>query len=379
MRDPELALAVSARDWSDRLHRFLADHGGARVRVQALRAEDALAESYDVLVIDDTCSFLTPHLVAAVRSAGRAVVGVFDAGEFPDGKARLVECGVTDVVEANADPDELLALLAEVSEVRPFAARYPAGPIAEPDPLGEMIVVGAPPGGCGATEVAIALARALAHRDAPTVLVDADLSASGLAQRLGLALHPNLLVAVDIVQRGGEGLGSTLQTLPGGLDVLAGMLPTFESVGLRAHDVAQVVMRLASSYRHVVVDVGAVPAEAHERVEPLLARASAVVGVGLPTPVGVTRLLDWVARAMAPRIEMPMHLVVNRSPASAYRREQVAFEVTRSVAPASLTFLPEDPRVAEAAWDGVPVERGRFAKACARFTGRIVAMQAVRG
>lgn len=39
MIETELALAMSARNWADELHRFLADHGGARVRVTAMGPE----------------------------------------------------------------------------------------------------------------------------------------------------------------------------------------------------------------------------------------------------------------------------------------------------------------------------------------------------
>lgn len=56
MRDIEIALAVSTRRWSDPLHRFLVDHGGARVRLYVMRPEDAFSERFDVLFIDDICS-----------------------------------------------------------------------------------------------------------------------------------------------------------------------------------------------------------------------------------------------------------------------------------------------------------------------------------
>ncbi|HSL25070.1 MAG TPA: hypothetical protein VLA54_02225, partial [Acidimicrobiia bacterium] len=91
MNEIEIALAVSAREWPDRIHRFLADHGGARVRAQILTPEDALAESYAILVIDDVSSFLTPRLVADLQLRRRLVLGVFDPADGPDGKERLRE------------------------------------------------------------------------------------------------------------------------------------------------------------------------------------------------------------------------------------------------------------------------------------------------
>ncbi len=82
---------------ADRVHRFLSDHGGARVRAQVLTPEDALAEDYQVLIIDDICSFLTPRLVAEVQRQGRLVLGVFDPSDPPDAKERSarMRCGST--------------------------------------------------------------------------------------------------------------------------------------------------------------------------------------------------------------------------------------------------------------------------------------------
>ena len=104
MPETELAIALSARDWPDRLRHFLADHGGARVRVAAMGPEDLLVEAYHILLIDDICSFLTPRLIDLVAQQGRVVLGVYDPAEFADGKDRLLECGVADVVEAGCPP-----------------------------------------------------------------------------------------------------------------------------------------------------------------------------------------------------------------------------------------------------------------------------------
>ena len=114
IRDIEIALAVSTRQWSEHLHRFLVDHGGARVRLYVMQPEDAFSESFDVLFIDDICSFLSPHLVQKLNEAGRRVVGVYNPAEFPDGKDRLLACDVTEVIEADADPEEFLTLMEQL-------------------------------------------------------------------------------------------------------------------------------------------------------------------------------------------------------------------------------------------------------------------------
>ena len=74
---PDIALAASAREWPDRLHRFLLDHGGGRIVDRVMGADQAASTSFDVLLIDDVCSFLTPRLVAVVKQAGAEVIGVY--------------------------------------------------------------------------------------------------------------------------------------------------------------------------------------------------------------------------------------------------------------------------------------------------------------
>ena len=101
---PQLALAASARDCPDRLHRFLMDHGGGRVRSRVMGPEQAMADDFDVILIDDICSFLTPRLVVRLRDSGKEVVGVFSPADGPDAKRRLLECGITDVIESDAPP-----------------------------------------------------------------------------------------------------------------------------------------------------------------------------------------------------------------------------------------------------------------------------------
>ena len=107
---PELALAASARAWPDRLHRFLIDHGGGRVRTRIMSLEQAVNDQYEVLFVDDVCSFLTPRLVRSVRELGREIVGVYDPVDADDAKRHLLECGITDVIEEGAAPVEFLAL-----------------------------------------------------------------------------------------------------------------------------------------------------------------------------------------------------------------------------------------------------------------------------
>lgn len=367
--DPQLALAASARGWADTLHRFLADHGGARVRFHLLTPEDALSEDYDVLLIDDICSFLTPYLVERVTRAGRRVVGIYDPGEFPDGKDRLLEAGVHDVVEADAHPDEFLRVVARVLSLQPPPPLPEKTTVRPPAASGRVVAVGAPVGGCGATEVAVTLASILASSPA-AVLVDADDLAPSVAQRLSLPLHPNLRTALDLLHFRHTDLEQALHPV-GRLRVLPGLASGRDWGEVRPYDVVELVERLAADGSWVVVNVGGQldPAGAGEGwgryglSRAMVARADHLVAVTLPSPVAVTRLVEWAAEARILAPETPLTVVLNRAPRSGFQRAEVEEELSRMLPEAQLVVAPVDGSVEEAAWEGRMVGRGRFRRA----------------
>jgi len=382
MVEPEIALAASPRGWAQRLHRHLADHGGARVRATVLHPHDALAERYDVLVVDDTTSFLSHRLIGQLRHSGRRVLGVYDPDD-PGGKGELAELGVDAALSADAATEaflEAITTLAVEAETRegvleeaaPDPRRAPSEPPAPRAGRGQVTVVGGPAGGCGTTEVAVALAAAVGRRGDACVLVDGDEVAPSIAQRLGLPAYPNLRVAVEAVERSSGTLGETLAGLDGGrFWTLPGLARAADWSQVRPTEVVEVTRQLARPGVHVVVDVG-------HRLEDLagvggpprygctralLAAADAIVGVGTPSPVGVARLLDWVADARGLATSAALHLVLNRGASSAYVRTEVETELRRSVTPASLTFTPADKRVEAAAWRSTIAAAGPFTRA----------------
>lgn len=108
-REPAVALASSQRAWVAEMMSYAQDHAGVRVVGTVLSRREAIEHEYDVLLIDDTSSFLTRRLVARVQSKRRVVIGVFEGARGDLGRARLVEMGVDDVVDAGASPKEFLA------------------------------------------------------------------------------------------------------------------------------------------------------------------------------------------------------------------------------------------------------------------------------
>lgn len=391
LTDAELALVASPRPWAQRLHRFVADHGGARVRTTVLHADDALQERYDVLVVDDTTSFLTRRLVAQVRERGRRVLGVFDP-EDPRGKSELMDLRVDDVIERDASPREFLVAIAGLlvdapaatsarTGTRTGAHRSAAGSAPALTAAPErgragrcVLVVGGPSGGPGATEVAVHLAAALAAAR-PCVLVDADDTAPSVAQRLSLPPYPNVVAAVEAVQRDDGSLPGTLASLPGNLSVLAGLAHPGDWADVRAGDVVDTVGQLAAHAGTVVVNVGHrledVPSAGgpprYGLSRAVLGMADSAVGVGLPTPVGVARLLDWVVAAASVTRASACHLVINRAPASAFLRAEIEEEIRRTFEPSTLSFLPSDRRLEAFAWRGEVAGKGAFTRAVARL------------
>lgn len=386
MREPELAIAASPREWAQRLHRHVADHGGARVRVTALQRRDVLDEAVDVLVADDSTSFLTAQLVAELHALGGLLLGVYD-GDAPTGKGELLQLGADDVLERGCSAEEFLRVIAALVRTRPRPDRLAApsapasvgpAPVPAGGARGHLVAVAGCGGGTGATEVAVALALAVARRGGHAVLADTDEVAPSIAQRLGLRLYPNLRAAVDAVeQRTGDLLATLTPALSGRLAVLVGLSNGRDWNHVRPGEVVDVLGRLREVATHLVANAGPLVedtrAEGGQRrfgqSRAVVSAADGLIGVGLATPVGLTRVLEWVAAVRDLNPTASVHLVLNRAPASGFQRREVEAEIHRTFTPSTLTFLPPDPRVPAAAWSGRAVEDGPFSRGVAALAG----------
>lgn len=374
---PDLAIVVSPRGWAEDLHRFVADHGGARVRARVLDAREALDQTYDVLVAEDLTSFLTPRLVNEVHRRGRRVLGVYDPVE-PQGAARLEELGVDSVLPSTAGPDELVAEIGALTFARRLDLGVAIGDAADPGdvdgppdvpatPRGRFVAVGGPAGGPGVTETTLGLAAA-ASRDRTVAVVDGDVVAPAIAQRLGAPPHPNLRTAIDVVENLTGRVEETLHTAAPRLAALPGIAARADWAQVRAGEALDVVEELRRRHELVLADVGhdleelAVGLRArYETPRALVAAADEVVVVAGLDPLGLTRALDWIADVRA-LTRAPVSVVVNRAPGSAYKRTEFETELRRTFSPPTLAFAPRDRRVEEAAWAGRLVTGGRFAR-----------------
>lgn len=396
MDDPRIALAASPRDWPQRLHRYVADHGGARVKATVLHPTDALAEDFDVFVADDTTSFLSKRLVDDLHSRGRTVLGVYDPDD-ESSKGELLDVGVDDVLSRDAHPADFVTAVAALSALTlaldtvgglrsdlldgsslralrpPEEGVLDLGEPSEPV-RGLLTAVGAASGGVGATEVAVALASAAAVRGQRCALVDADDAAPALAQRLGVPSYPNLRAAVAALERRDTKPVDALTAIAGGgFTVLPGLSSARNWSEQRPAEAVEVLGELSHAHHHVIANVGHLVEDLHGAGAPqrygltrqVLAAADTLLVVTLPTPVGLARLLDWLAdlRLIAPGASP--HVVFNRTAGGTFKRGELVDELSRTCTPASLWFLPADPRVEAGAWAGELAAEGPFTRAVA--------------
>jgi MinD-like ATPase involved in chromosome partitioning or flagellar assembly len=398
--EPEVALVFSPEAWVEDLHRHLTDHGGARVRQVIMDPSLAFDEVYGTVVVSHRWPALTRTFVDVVHRRGRRILGVFDPEE-PAGHEFLVSLGVDRVLPSDAPMaefvDAFIAFTAEVQQHAPTVGAIEAAvegtPFSTPATDGDqsrawrLIAVGGTPG-AGATELAIALASMLTRYGHRAVLVDADEVVPSVAQRLGLPIEPNLRSAIESVEYGMGEVNASVTRVAPDLDVVSGLPNVGAWSQVRPTEVLDVIEAVGRLSRYVVTnvasrleDVGRGGRVRYGISRTVVSEASELIGVAPATPVGVTRLLGWVADVRALNAGARVHLAVNRCPRDAFRKAELDAEIRRTFEPDSLVFLPQDPRVEAAAWSGALVPNGPYAKAVAELAVRIAppARVATRG
>ena len=247
-----IAIAGSQRAWAAELVSFLTDFGGARLKGTVLTAREALEPGYEVLIIDDITSYLSPRVVERVREIGGKVVGIYDPEAGERGRERLNELGVDAVLPASADPEVILETITALGPGRPERVRAPAFGSIEEAPSASITVIA---GGDLAGDIAIALAGVLQASKRSTLLVEADTVTPMLAQRLSMPIVPNLLTALDAhVQLRGSIQDSFLAG-PYGITLLTGIPEASEWRTVRADEVMDLVGATAEWFDEVILKV----------------------------------------------------------------------------------------------------------------------------
>jgi hypothetical protein len=368
-----VAVVLSPRPWSVRLHAFVADHV-PDIDIVAVRDRRAAFDAKPhVLVIDDGAPWLTQSFVADAELAGIRLVGVYDRAD-KHGRDRLVDLGFTHLIEEAMPSEDAVFLL---GRLRPsLDARAIVDLAVESDSgggeHGRVVAVGGP-SGSGARELGIALANWWGLTR-PTLLIDCNETTPGVARRLGLTPYPHVLTAID--RRRSEGLAGIdaaladqIRRMP--FDAIAGLATPRDWDRLLAHDVVDLLDTCREGWERIVVTTSPLIEDLQRWGDrfgvsrAVLRTADVAVGCVEPTPHGTLRYLDWLTDVAS--LRQAAVTVVNKVP----KTERVAAEVSRELADVagdlvgSLHRVPFDRKVATAEWDGTVAGRGPFVKAVA--------------
>jgi hypothetical protein len=339
--------------------------------------------------------FLTETEARALRDRGTRLVGVYDpSGRHGRGRRPLDELKVETALAITQGPEALLDAVATLTPSRrardPFDATTAGPDLAVRGNgrtgLGSVVVVGGGSDAPGRTELVIGMAATLAACEEPVLLLDLDRTHPGVARRLGYQLTPNLMDAFVAVDAGASPDGALAQRAG-----FASGSVRFDAIvsggragdGSANRDPGGLIVDAKARWRWVVVDAGPNPGldpgprprSPSASTAAVLATADQVIAVASPTPLGVLRLLDWIAAVAEPLRDRPCTVVVNRAPRDGFRREELREQITENI-PAELVagveFVSEDRAVFDAVWEAAPVRGGRFSCDLTALCGRLL-------
>lgn len=349
----------------------------------------AALEARDITVVR-RCVDVTDAVATAVSGAvALALVSVELPGLDPDAVRRITQRGVVVVAVAPDDraagaQDAATALgiaavvpLGQLAQVASFVRRDPPvsahparatrtaasmdGPVpaAEGEPrAGRVTAVWGPAGAPGRSTLARGLAAELAARGRRTVLVDADVDGGTQAPALALLDEVSGLLAAARDANAGalttEALAGHLRWIGPELGVLTGLPRAERWPGLRATAYEGVLETARDLADEVVVDLGFClddtgdgGGDGHAPRRTAVARhtletAEVVLVVGLPDPVGLSRLARAVLDLRA-RCDVEPVIVLNQVRTTlGWSTREIAEAVERFTGAVPAAFLPYD-------------------------------------
>ena len=375
--EPVITIAGSQRGWASELVRFLSDFGGARLKGTVLTSTEALQTEYEVLLIDDITSFLSPRLVDRIQKSGRKVVGIFDPESSDLGRERLLTLGVDGLAPADGGPETILEIVATVAFDGLPRSRVDVARVREQTRLGRItMVVGRDMAG----DVAVILAGAFHARQRVSMVIEVDTITPMLAQRFSLPVVPNLLTALDahLLLRGD--VRDSFMAGPYGVTLLTGLPDPTDWHTVQAEEMVDLVETIAVMHDELILKASPYleergPVKAREgrfdASRALLGMAAEVVCLAEPTPVGLSRTLTWSTRARS-LTAAPIHIVFESRNLTRFQRGELSDELLRSLAADSITWLPVDPGLERAVWNGTLAPKGPFVRTVERLGGALV-------
>ncbi len=380
-----LGLALSTRSWRGVLQRHCRDHV-ADVNASLLRdVLDAASGDVSVVILDDDTSWLSVPAMTQMRDAGVVVIGLYDPAESDGhGERHLQRLGIDVVRPCSLEVEELIETVRSMAPDQHVAERFSELVEIEDDRIPrsdrQILAVGGP-AGAGATEVSIALSQLWGG--VRPLLIDVDETNPSIARRLGLAIHPHIITAVEALRGERFSFDDERDTIDSCLarsvvgsrslpfDVIVGLASRDDWSLLRPDDVGALVEELSARWSVVVARLGpnledlARHGNRYEVSRTVVRRATRIVGVCDGTTVGALRFFDWLVDVVSLADETPIDLVINRCPASPTARTQLLLQIDEIAGPriGDVVMCRRDKRVERAAWDADLVARGSFLKA----------------
>lgn len=306
---------------------------------------------FDVLVIDDICSFLTPRLVTLVKLDGSDLLGVFSPADGPDAKRRLLECGITDVIESDASPEEFVAkILATITH------KAPAAEMRDNPRIGWSVGVTGVTGGVGATEMALGLAGALAAIT-DVGLVDLDPVWPSVAQRLDLPLYPNLRTAVDMTMQNQDDLSQAFHSV-GRIKVVGGTADRGVASPIPHPELNLFLNDFSGDVDVLVADLG----RFDQSIRGVLREMDTVALVSGADPVAVTRALHTIESLVSLVDPSQVLVVANLFHGRRFYLSEIRAELQAAYPDVPVVTVRLDGRISDAAWNGRLPSRGSFTR-----------------
>lgn len=325
--------------------------GGAAWETEAIRELEASA----TLRLVRRCVDVADLLAAAdSERAAAAIISADLPGLDVDTVHRLERLGVR-VGAVNADPARCASLgitrlvrLGGIDEI----AREVSTPTGIAAGLRTPVVaVWGPAGAPGRSVVALSIAAATAAGGTDTVLVDADTYGGALGQLLGVLDDVSGLAAACRAANQGRGheVVEQLLDIDPGLRLLTGLPRPDMWTQVRPGALDVVLAQLRATANLVVIDCGSSlesatgPAGRNQTTLQVLEQADAVVVVGRPDPIGLSRLVRGLHDLVEVVPQTPPIVVVNQMRGSlGWGEREVTATLSRLTGREPVAFLPFD-------------------------------------
>ncbi len=355
MADVVIAVGHTIRPWRGELQRYARDFVTG-VTIQVFRDQRALdATRFDALLLDGSSSLLNPSLMEQMADRQIPVAAVYDRDEDRDGEEyRKIEALGVSMVEPGALDDLIVTFSRRgPAQATGDAAPGPAATTADAPTIsvnGTVIAIGGP-GGSGTTEVAVMLAARMAAKKRSTILVDIDEFRPSVARRLGFALTPHIVNAVEALSylspyataeeiRGriqgvlAEAAVANANGLP--FDAIAGLPSGSDWHSIAPDRIPSLAQALSRAYEVVILRLGPSLEDLSRWIDRFGASRSAVlaadrvISVADASPTGIAESIDWLAD-LRELTDEPIRVVVNRVPPGKFRKAEMVETLERAI------------------------------------------------